>query len=231
MYKYETHLHTKEASACAGATGSEMVLAYKEAGYAGIIITDHFFYGNTCIDRSLPWNEWVEAFVKGYENAKKKGDEVGLQVFFGWESCYQGTEFLVYGLDKAWLLAHPEIKDATIEEQWELVNAGGGLIVHAHPFRDEPYIPEIRLFPQYVHAVEGINATHSSPLSYSHRNPDFNTQALEYAAKHDLPVTSGSDGHINAVFGGGVATKQPLKDIADYVKIIKERGEYELCGR
>ena len=148
MYKYETHLHTKEASACAGATGREMVIAYKEAGYAGIIVTDHFFYGNTGIDRSLPWEDWVEAFAKGYENAKKAGDEMDLQVFMGWESCYQGTEFLVYGLDKQWLLAHPEIKDATIEEQWELVNQYNGLIVHAHPFRDEPYIPEVRVFPQ-----------------------------------------------------------------------------------
>ncbi len=229
MYKYETHLHTKEASACAGATGREMVIAYKEAGYAGIIVTDHFFYGNTGVDRSLPWEDWVEAFAKGYENAKKAGDEMELQVFMGWESCYQGTEFLVYGLDKQWLLAHPEIKDATIEEQWELVNQYNGLIVHAHPFRDEPYIPEVRLFPQYVHAVEGINATHSSPLSYSHRNPEFNTRAIAYAKEQGLPMTSGSDAHINVVFGGGILVEKPLESIADYVELIKGRGKYELA--
>ena len=46
-YLYETHMHTSEASACAGSTGAQMARAYKEAGYTGIIVTDHFFYGNT----------------------------------------------------------------------------------------------------------------------------------------------------------------------------------------
>ena len=116
QYLYETHLHTSEGSACASNTGAEMVRAYKKAGYTGLIVTDHFFYGNTAIDRKLPWEEWVTAFCKGYENAKEEGDRIGLQVFFGWESGYEGTEFLIYGLDKEWLLQHPEIKDATIED-------------------------------------------------------------------------------------------------------------------
>ena len=41
-YKYETHLHTREGSACASATGGEMVRAHIEAGYSGMIVTDHF---------------------------------------------------------------------------------------------------------------------------------------------------------------------------------------------
>ena len=32
-YLYETHMHTSEASACAGSTGAQMARAYKEAGY------------------------------------------------------------------------------------------------------------------------------------------------------------------------------------------------------
>ena len=109
-YLYETHMHTSEASACAGSTGAQMARAYKEAGYTGIIVTDHFFYGNTSVDRSLPWEEWVRRFCLGYEHAKAEGKRIGLSVFFGWEACYEGTEFLVYGLDQAWLLAHPQIK-------------------------------------------------------------------------------------------------------------------------
>ena len=50
-----------------------MARAYQKAGYAGIVVTDHFFYGNTAADRSLPWKDWVEQFCKGYEHAKEHG--------------------------------------------------------------------------------------------------------------------------------------------------------------
>ena len=163
-----------------------MARAYQKAGYAGIVVTDHFFYGNTAADRSLPWKDWVEQFCKGYEHAKEEGDKIGLQVFFGWESGYHGTEFLIYGLNKEWLFEHPEIKDADVKEQYELVHAGGGIVSHAHPFREEDYIPEIRLFPDCVDAVEGINATHESPASMSHKNILYNEKAIAYAKEHDI---------------------------------------------
>ena len=58
-----------------------MAVKYKEEGYTGIIVTDHFFNGNTTVPRDLPWEERVELFCKGYENAKAKGDEIGLDVY------------------------------------------------------------------------------------------------------------------------------------------------------
>lgn len=227
-YLYETHLHTKESSACSHNTGAEMARAYKEAGYTGIIITDHFFYGNTAVDRTLPWKEWVEEFCKGYEHAKEEGDKIGLQVFFGWESGYQGTEFLIYGLDKEWLLSHPEIKDATIEEQYRLVKAGGGIVSHAHPFREEDYIPEIRLFPEYVDAVEVVNATHTSPVSLGHKNPLYNEKAKSYAKEHGLPATGGSDQHTTTMIGGGMLFSRRLKDIHDFTKAVQNREAIDL---
>ena len=44
-YLYETHCHTKESSACGLATADEMIAAYHQKGYRGVIITDHFFNG------------------------------------------------------------------------------------------------------------------------------------------------------------------------------------------
>ena len=223
-YAYETHVHTKEGSACAVDSGSEIAKAYKEAGYTGIIITDHFFYGNTAVDRNLSWCDWVEGYCKGYEIAKKAGDEIGLQVFFGWEAGYQATDFLVYGLDKEWLLKHPEIKDATIEEQYKLVHEYGGMVIHAHPFREEDYIPEIRLFPEYVDGVEGINAKHVRCYGDVHGIAVFDTRAQEYARKYDLPQTGGSDVHNSKVlYGGGMAFSRKLEDIKDYIKAVKNR--------
>ena len=113
-YKYETHLHTREGSACARATAAEQVRSYYEAGYAGIIVTDHFFNGNTAVPRNLPWEERVNLFCLGYENAKAEGDRLGMDVFFGWESGYYGTDFLIYGLDKDWLLKHDDILEWSV---------------------------------------------------------------------------------------------------------------------
>ena len=42
-YRYETHMHTMEGSACSSSTGAEMARAHKAAGYTGIFVTDHFF--------------------------------------------------------------------------------------------------------------------------------------------------------------------------------------------
>lgn len=225
---YDTHLHTRQGSACARSSGKEMAVACREAGYTGIIVTEHFFYGNSCINRRLSWEKWVEEFCKGYEDAKKQGDRIGLQVFFGWEAGYGGTEFLIYGLDKKWLLDHPEIKDATVEEQFSLVHNGGGMVIHAHPFREEIYIPEIRLFPEYVDGVEGVNATHSSFRSESHNNPLYDEEAQKYALKYNLPITAGSDIHDTNLLCGGMGFQRKLMDIGDFIKAVLNKEDYIL---
>lgn len=229
-YLYETHLHTSESSRCAQNSGEEMARACKEAGYTGMIVTNHNWYGNNCIDSTLPWEEWIEVFCKGYENAKKWGDENDFQVFFGYESCYRGTEFLIYGVDKKWLKSHSEIKDASVEEQYRLVHEAGGMVIQAHPFRDEAYIPEIRLFPDQVDGVEGINATHSSHLSTHHNKPEWDDRAIEYSLKHGLPMTAGSDVHSTLIFGGGVAFKRKISSVGDYCKAILSDEDYVLTN-
>lgn len=120
-YLYETHLHTSQGSACAVHTGSEMAKACKEAGYTGIIVTDHNWGGNTAVNRYMPWKEWVNTFVKGYEDAKRTGDRIGLDVFFGYEAGYRGTEFLIYGVDKEFMLSHEELRTATVERQYQMI--------------------------------------------------------------------------------------------------------------
>ena len=226
-YLYETHMHTSEGSACASNTGAEMARAYAQAGYTGIIITDHFVYGNTAVDRSLPWSEWVEKFCLGYEHAKEEGEKHGLQVFFGWEAGYGGPEFLVYGLDKQWLLTHPEIRDATVEEQLQLVHAGGGIISQAHPYREAWYIKEIRTYPDFVDAVEGVNASHSS-LKKEERHPEFNERALAYAKEHNLPLTAGSDQHSTLMLRGGMVFPGKLADIHDFGRAVLNREAVQL---
>ncbi|MDD3414095.1 MAG: PHP domain-containing protein [Lachnospiraceae bacterium] len=222
-YLYETHTHTKEASACAIMSVEESVNAHKAYGYTGMVLTNHFFYGNTAVNRKLPWQEWVKGFCLPYHKAVEEGNRVGLQVFFGWESGYRGTEFLIYGLSEEWLYRHPEIRDCSIEEQYQLVHDGGGIVIHPHPFREESYIKEVRLFPEFVDGVEAYNATHASPKSTSHNKKIFDERAREYAKKYNFPMTAGSDTHTINLLGGGMVFPRKLKDSQDFCKAIMNR--------
>ncbi len=230
-FLYETHLHTMEASACAGSSGAEMAKACHEAGYTGIFVTDHNWGGNTAVGKRLGWQEFMERFIRGYESARKMGDQIGLDVFFGWEAGYEGTEFLIYGLDTEWMIGHPELRDATVEEQFALVHQGGGMVIHAHPFREEYYIPQIRLFPDWVDGVEGVNATHSNRLSLAHNEAMFDKRAIAYGREHGLPLTAGSDIHTaKRLLGGGMAFERRLKDGRDFVAAGRGQERYVLTN-
>lgn len=218
IYRYETHMHTKEGSACSRSTGAEMARAHKEAGYAGIFVTDHFFNGNCAVPRDLPWAERVERFCRGYENAKAEGDRIGLQVFFGFEFNHAGAEFLIYNLDKEWLLAHEDIDRMDTRQALALMRKDGGFVFQAHPFRERGYIDHIQLYPRDVDGVEAVNTAHKGE-----EGRRMNDRAFAYAKLYDLPVTSGSDSHhVYELNGGGVETQVPILCPSDYLSLIKD---------
>ena len=80
--------------------------------------------------------------MQGYENARKEGEKLGLDVFFGWEFTLNpyAADFLTYNLDKEFLLDHPYIDRLSLEEYSKLVRKNGGLLIHAHPYREAEYI-------------------------------------------------------------------------------------------
>ena len=128
------------------------------------------------------------------------------------------------------MLEHPELREAPLEVHNQMVREAGGLIMHAHPYREEWYIPEIRLFPECVDGVEGINATHSNSHSQSHNDPAFDDRAVAYAREHGLPMSAGSDMHTVNLFGGGVAFRRRLTSGRDYVRAIKGGEDYVLTN-
>lgn len=219
-YLYETHMHTRFGSLCGVSNGKQHAQYYKKLGFQGIIITDHFFGGNTGVPADLPWEKRVELFCLGYEDAWREGQRIGLDVFFGWEQNYQGDEYLIYGLDKEWLLNHPEVEHWNRKEQLEGVHVAGGCVVQAHPFRDRGYIDKIRLG---LHYCDGIEAANAANVPY---NDAF---AYRYGTEYGLPMTAGSDNHNSAlprtrdeIFG--VRLEKPLTSIQDYVSLILNHG-------
>ena len=212
LYRYETHLHTVEGSACGMTPGREYPAIFKARGYDGIFITDHFFHGNTRPSRDLPWPEYVEAYMKGYEEAKKAGDEIGFKVFFGIEENFEGDEFLLYGIDKEFLLAHPEVPHWTREEMIRAVHEAGGAVMQAHPFRDRDYIKKIHLYTEDIEGIEGINTANTA---------NDNLAALCYAEHFDLMIQAGSDTHFkwNIDAGnGGILYSEPILSEKDYAE-------------
>ncbi len=221
MFLYETHLHTSPASGCAKVNVKDNLAFYKALGYAGVFITNHFLWGNPNETRS--YEERVNYFFADYEEGVKIGREIGLDVLCGAELTYQpyvGTDFLVYGLDKAWFLAHSEIDTLKPRALLNLLRESGMLVVHAHPYREAHYIDHIRLFPRCVHGVEIDNACRT----------DFeNEMAAHYAKSYGLLPFAGSDNHfgIKRERLAGMQSETPITDEVDFVKRVLS-GEMSL---
>lgn len=216
LYRYETHLHTYPVSKCGKATVRENLEFYKKMGYAGVFITNHFLDGNINIDSDLPYRDRLEFFCSDYEEGVRIGEEIGLQVFFGAELTYKGTDFLVYGLDKQWFLEHPEIESMKKTEELPFLMENGALVVQAHPYREAKYIDHIRLFPRSVQGVETVNACRT----------DFeNEMAMAYAKAYGLVALAGSDNHsgAKALRLAGMESDTPLCNEQDFAERIKNQ--------
>ena len=210
-------MHTAECSACASATGAQQAEQYKALGYSTIIVTDHFFNGNTAVDRSLPWEERIDAFCLGYENAKKRGDEIGLNVLFGLEYAWEGADFLAYGIDKEWLKDNPDLMDISVREFCDRVHYAGGAIVHAHPFREAHwYIFDLKFLPWHTDGVEIYNAGNGDKI--------WNERAKWYCEQYGFTATAGSDcHHIGGDRFFAALTDFEITDISQYVDAIKNK--------
>ncbi len=180
---------------------------YVNRGYAGIVVSNHFMNGSCRVNRALPWQEQIAMYCSGYERAKAEGEKYGLDVFFAFEyTCNSfygqpdtpcknkdslfGCDFLIYGLDRQWLLSQDEsLLFLPVNDFLKTVKNAGGTVIHAHPFRlAKPYTDHISLFPEFTDGVEILNAnpnTQGSP----------NRMAEAYAKEYGFFPTAGSDAH------------------------------------
>lgn len=222
-YIYETHLHTNVGSRCGKSAPEEYVRIYRDYGFSGIVVTDHFFNGNCAIDQKLPWKEQVSQFMQAYFRAKEEGGKVGLDVFFGWESRLGNDEYLTYGPGEEWLLDHPEIVTASHQEQYRLIHQAGGAIVQAHPYRERDYETAVDLYPHCVDAVEGYNLCDSIGEDERSRS---------YGALFNLPLTAGSDVHDVRLITGhqpfGIVSPKKWASIKDYADNLRTHRQMPL---
>ena len=125
----------------------------------------------------------------------------------------RGTDFLIYGLDKEWYKAHPEILEMKKTEELPFMMEAGAFVIQAHPYREAHYIDHIRLFPRSVHGVEVIN---------SNQAWESNEMADLYAEKYGFLKTAGSDNH----WGSNAFAK--LREKGYIPELAAMCSEYEL---
>jgi predicted metal-dependent phosphoesterase TrpH len=186
-------------------------------GYSGMIVTDHFFNGNTCVPKDPPWKERVEIYASGYERALKAAEGKDFLVMFGVEINFNKDEYLLYGIDKDWLKANECIMDMTRHELLDAIHKAGGIMIQAHPFRERDYLSDIKLAPTACDGVEVYNAANK---------PNMNALGYEYTVDLGLPMTAGSDIHFfhdNDM--GGMLFEEKLSSVNDYASAVKnEKG-------
>lgn len=215
-YLFDTHIHTKEASSCSRVFAADIVKRYKELGYDGLIITDHFSasqfsrHGDT-------YAEQVQTYLSGYRAAKKFEDE-NFHIILGMELRFleNDNDYLVYGFDEDFVLNNDLTQYNDPEEFRPVVEANSLIIFQAHPFRIGMTVVD----PELLDGVEVYNG-HGDHYSR-------NTVAYKWAEMHGLRKLSGSDFHGNvSLEPGGVYFDEYLTDSKQVAAALRD-GKYSL---
>ncbi len=219
MYKYDTHVHTDETSSCAKVQARDAVRMYKEAGYKGIVITDH--YAKRFFEKSpgCSWSEKIDDFLKGYRIALDEGEKIGLTVMLGIEIRFteNPNDYLVFGLDEKFLKENKELYYLGLAKFRKFIEGQGVLIYQAHPFRNKMERADPKL-------LDGVEVFNGHP-----RHESNNHLALEFAKSNNLKMLSGSDFHqVDDVARGGIFSENEIKSIKDLVNLLSESGAVRL---
>ncbi|MEG6613985.1 PHP-associated domain-containing protein [Pseudoclostridium thermosuccinogenes] len=219
LYKYDTHVHTAETSPCARVNAAELVHLYKDAGYQGVVITDHYFDGYFDSLGDISWEKKIDNFLEGYKNALNEGNKIGLDVILGMELRFRENfnDYLVYGIDEAFLKENKELYNLNLSQFRELISNKGILIYQAHPFR-------LHIIPADPGLLDGVETFNGNP-----RHDSKNHKALKFAEGHGLKMLSGSDFHqYEDIARGGVIIPETVRSSKDFARILDEGGIAEL---
>lgn len=200
-YKYETHLHTDETSPCGRVPAEEAVRIYKEAGYTGIFVTDHYFRGFFERHPFSSWDKKIDYFLTGYKRAVEAGYKWGLDVHPGMEIHFDenANDYLIYGFDEQFLREYRKLYTLTLKEFRELTANKGIVIFQAHPFRRT-------MIPASPSLLDGVEVYNGNP-----RHDSSNPLAYQYAKENNLRMISGSDFHQpQDAARGGIAVSERI---------------------
>lgn len=215
-YKYEIHCHCKEISPCGHLSAHELAKLYEEAGYAGIVLTDHF---RGDILEMLPGNRWedkVEALWTPYSRLKREYEKTDFFIGRGMEIRFNtnGNDILLYGFSEELFLEEGESwLDMGLPYFWEKYH-NKMLIIQAHPNRRDT------TFPEALNYLHGIEVKNTSPRNENHN------ELSEQTVKENpwLIATGGSDCHrVEDVARSGICSNKRIRTEQDLISILKNK--------
>ena len=221
-YKYELHAHTKECDRGSQLSGGELVRLYKDKGYDGIVITDHYierFYTRWFPDdvKGLTHDQQVQRWLRGFYAAKEEGDKLDFAVLPGAEVRFDGhpNDYLIYGLSEDFFYTVPRLNGLKNLNELLMLLPQDVCVVQAHPFRDGMEVAS----PEGLFALEVFNGG---------TERFRNEMAREFALHYEMSMTSGSDIHgISRLAKGGIETEIRIRTPEDLIKVLRS-GAYSL---
>ncbi|MCI8726445.1 MAG: PHP domain-containing protein [Hungatella sp.] len=212
MALIELHLHTSESSPCGRVPAKKGMTMYREAGYDGVVVTDHFSRDVHGRKDGRRWEQVVEKFLEGYKKAKREGEKLGLKVYLGMELRFPHDEndFLVYGLDEGYILAHPWLYERELYQVYREMNQAGIEIFQAHPFRGS-------CSPADPKCLSGVEILNGNPRHNSH-----NDMARAWAKEQALTGICGSDFHqAEDLAGAGICVPVLPESEKELAQVLK----------
>lgn len=222
IYKYELHAHTSECDPYAMVSAAQLVRRYQEAGYDGIVITDHYmdlFFHSWFPEelKGLSPGQQIKRWLKGYDTAREAGERLGFTVLPGAEVRFDGqpNDYLLYGLDAEVLCAAPRLHALKDLQELLAVLPQEVCVVQAHPFRDGMEVKKPR-------GLFGMEVYNGGTDSFR------NAMARLFAEHYGLAMTSGSDIHgLGQLAKGGILTERKIKTPKDLREVLRS-GAYAL---
>lgn len=222
MYRYELHAHTSECDRDAFLSAKELVHLYKDAGYDGMVITDHYierFYRLWFPEevRGLTHEQQVTRWLKGFRTAREEGDRIGFTVLPGAEARFDDypNDYLLYGLHEDFFYTVPRLNELKDVKALLALMPENVCVVHAHPFRDGMAVAD----PRGLFGIEVYNGG---------TEPFRNDLARQFAEHYGLAMTSGSDIHdMSRLAKGGIISERRIRTPEELVSVLRS-GAYQL---